>query len=51
MDDFKSSVYSFAKIIFLTNDQEHWGKGVVSKQKILFLKSYMKQEQPVSLQR
>lgn len=23
MDDFKSSVYSFAKIIFLTNDKEH----------------------------
>ena len=51
MDDFKSSVYSFAKIIFSTNDKEHWGKEVVSKQKILFLKSYMKQEQPVSPQR
>lgn len=51
MDDFKSSVYSFAKIIFLTNDKEHCGKEVVSKQKILFLKSYMKQEQPVSPQR
>ena len=23
MDDYKSSVYSFAKIIFLTNDKEH----------------------------